>query len=189
MYCHPVRISLGRTVFASTASLLLLGLCWLGGLRLNLSNSIPIGIYIAVQSPPTRGTFVLVCLPTNMASMARERGYVLRGHQCPGGLVPIGKPVLATAGDTVTVAEAGLLLNGRYVTNSQPLHRDANGRLLPRISRGRYAVASGELWVVSPYSYRSFDSRYFGPIGTSSIQTAVRPLWIARTPMPLLAHR
>ncbi len=134
---------------------------------------------MASRAAPVRGAIVLACLPPEVAAFARERGYVPRGGACPGGGVPVGKPVLAIPGDTVTVTPNGILVNGAPVPNSQPLASDRQGRLLPRLAVGRYVVGPGELWVVSPYSRLSFDSRYFGAVEAAHVRASVRPLWTA----------
>jgi conjugative transfer signal peptidase TraF len=160
-------------------SVALLAVTRLAGLRLNLTGSLPVGLYVEASGEPTRGTLVLVCLPPAVAAFARARGYVPRGGACPGSVVPIGKRVLATAGDTVAVTPTGLMLNGVPIPNSRPLGTDRKGRRLPRLAVGLYAVGHGELWAVSSYSPFSFDSRYFGAVKVSEVQCRLRPLWTA----------
>ena len=155
----------------------LLGAGWLAGLRLNLTGSLPVGLYLASRAVPVRGAIVLACLPPGVAAFARDRGYVPRGGGCPGDVLPLGKPVLALAGDTVTVTSSGLLVNGIPVPNSRPLTTDRKGRPLPRLAIGRYVVRPGSLWIVSSYSRFSFDSRYFGAVKTGQVRTCVRRLW------------
>ena len=152
---------------------------WLAGMRLNLTGSLPVGLYVASRSRPARGALVLACLPPRVALFARARGYVPRGGACPGGVVPIGKPVLAVAGDTVTETRTGLLVNGMPIPNSQALATDRSGRPLPQLPTGRYVVRSGTVWIVSSYSRFSFDSRYFGAVETVQVRACIRRLWTA----------
>jgi conjugative transfer signal peptidase TraF len=119
---------------------------------------------------------VLACLPAGVAVFARSRGYVPSGS-CPGATAPIGKVVLAIVGDSVEVRREGLLVNGRPVQNTKALAVDAAGRALTRFQDGAYVVGRDEVWLYSPYSERSFDSRYFGPLPLSSILNRVLPLW------------
>ncbi len=72
--------------------------CWMTGLRLNLTGSLPVGFYLVSRRSPGRGATVLVCLPSGIAAFAKARGYVPRGGSCPGGLVPVGKVVWAVPG-------------------------------------------------------------------------------------------
>jgi conjugative transfer signal peptidase TraF len=157
----------------------LLAMAWLVGLRVNLTGSLPLGIYLAAGSAPVRGAVVLVCLPPHVAAFAKARGFVPSGVQCPGGLTAVGKPVVAVAGDTVTVMQTQIAVNGTPVPNSRALAFDRNGRPLPHLQAGRYVVAAGVIWVVSSYSRFSFDSRYFGPIEVRQARSTLRPLWTA----------
>jgi len=138
-----------------------------------------VGLYAAAGGAPVRGALVLVCLPPEVAAFARARGYVPQGGACPGSVVPIGKPVVAIAGDTVAVTPTGLMVNGAPVPNSRALVTDRKGRPLPRPPGGRYLVGQDELWVLSSYSRLSFDSRYFGAVRVSEVRTRLRPLWTA----------
>src|SRR6266550_694388 len=68
--------------------LALLAACWCAGLGLNLTGSLPIGLYLASQTAPVRGAIVLACLPPTVTAFALERGYVPRGGTCPDGALP-----------------------------------------------------------------------------------------------------
>jgi conjugative transfer signal peptidase TraF len=168
-----------RPVWWLGSPLALLAAGWFAGLRLNLTGSLPVGLYLESRASPVRGAIVLACLPPEVAAFARERGYVPRGGNCPDGALPVGKVVLAIAGDTVAVTPTGLLVNGAPVPNSQPLEADRKGRPLPRLLMGTYVVSPGELWVLSSYSRLSFDSRYFGAIQASQVRARLRRLWTA----------
>src|SRR4051794_13163721 len=83
-------------VFAGALSMLALSsLSYVTGLRLNLTGSIPIGLYrvIGDASNLKRGDVVLACLPPFPADLAHSRGYVPRGSACAGALAPVGKIV------------------------------------------------------------------------------------------------
>jgi conjugative transfer signal peptidase TraF len=170
----------GLSVVAALASLVVvLAMAWRVGLRVNLTGSLPVGFYLATGSAPVRGALVLVCLPPDVAALAHARGFVPPGVQCPGGLTAVGKPVVAIAGDTVTVAPAQIVVNGAAVPNSRALAFDRHGRPLPRLAAGRYVVAPGTVWVVSSFSRFSFDSRYFGAIDARHVRATIRPVWTA----------
>jgi conjugative transfer signal peptidase TraF len=161
------------------SALLLLVAGSLAGLRLNLTGSLPLGLYRAAPGPLVRGSLVLVCLPPRVAGFARARGYVPRGGLCPGGILPVGKPVLALPGDTVTVTANGLRVNGVPMPNSLALATDHWARPLPRLASGPQVVRPGTLWVVSTYARTSFDSRYFGPVALAAVRSCLRPVWTA----------
>lgn len=147
---------------------------WAGRYRLNLSGSLPIGVYRVDDPSLMRGALVLACLPPAVAHMARERGYVHRGN-CPGGVAPIGKFVLAITGDTVDVSDRGLAVNGRLVIGTKLLRYDSHDRPLPRARSGRYVVRDATLWLASNQSPRSFDSRYFGAVDVTAIVGQLTP--------------
>lgn len=168
-----------RSLWWLIGSVTLFAVSWTAGLRLNLTQSMPMGLYRIVGRMPARGATVLVCLPPGIAIFASERGYVPRGGACAHGTVPIGKVVLGVPGDTVTLLPAGLLLNGVPVPNSRALARDHRGQSLPKLRYGPRVLGSGTLWLYSPYSAWSFDSRYFGPVAASCVVAVVRPLWTA----------
>ena len=168
-----------RAVWWLASSVALLAAGRLAGLRLNLTGSLPVGLYVAAGAAPVRGALVLVCLPPEVAAFARARGYVPRGGACPAGVVPLGKSVLAVAGDTVTVTRTVLLVNGAPIPNSQALPTDRRGRPLPKLPAGRYFVRPGTVWIVSSYSRFSFDSRYFGALETAQVRARIRRLWTA----------
>lgn len=157
-------------------------------LRLNLSSSVPSGLYLAHDiggdEPLHRGTLVAVCLPTAIALWGRARGYLHRGS-CSDGTAPVGKPIFAIAGDTVTVSPRGLGVRGNAVPHTAALARDSNGRLLLRVPDGQYAVLPGQVWLVSAYSARSWDSRYFGPVPVSGVVSALSPLWMFSRSTPM----
>ena len=170
------RLTLGLcTLFA------LLGACALVGLRLNLSGSMPVGLYLVVPDAPVRGSIVLACLPIDVAQLAMERGYIPRAGSCPGGAMPIGKPVLGVPGDTIVVTTTGLTVNGASVLKVERLSADRKKRLLPQLPTGQYVVGPNELWLVSEYSQLSFDSRYFGPVNAAEVRAQLRPLWILKS--------
>jgi conjugative transfer signal peptidase TraF len=151
------------------------------GVRLNLSASMPIGLYLARDVRGTRialsrGTIVAVCLPDRLATWGRSRGYLMRGR-CPDGSAPVGKPVFAIAGDTVSVKPDGLARNGRFIPRTVALDRDRAGLPLTRLGCGDYLVRPDQLWLVSTHVPESWDSRYFGPVPTANVIALLRPVW------------
>jgi conjugative transfer signal peptidase TraF len=136
------------------------------GVRLNYSPSLPVGLYIVTSDPSAE--LVEFCPAEPYASTAAERGYRSVGS-CPDGGAPLMKPIVARPGDRVEIGERGVAVNGKLLANSAALSVDTTGRRLAHWPFGRYTVNVGTAWVISSYSRRSFDSRYFGPIGTDRI--------------------
>lgn len=173
------RAHIGATIAIGAVTVLALRSA---GMRINLSPSVPVGIYLAERIRSDRlvhrGSLVAVCLPADVAEWGRARGYLHRGS-CADGTAPVGKPVFAVAGDTVTVRATGLRLNRDAIARTQPLRTDDHARPLPRVPDGRYVVHTGDVWLVSTYSTRSWDSRYFGAVPATAIVSLLRPIWVA----------
>ncbi|MGH7615765.1 MAG: conjugative transfer signal peptidase TraF [Gemmatimonadaceae bacterium] len=172
--------SVGRVIVCGAA--VALGatiVSYIVGLRLNLTGSIPPGVYVVTQEPIARRTIVMACLPSMASAFARSRGFVPSGY-CHDGSAPIGKTVAAIAGDTVDVTPVGIAVNGRLLPNSRALTVDSEDRPLRAFPFGRFLVGSDQVWLVSSYSSRSFDSRYFGPVPIDGIITSIRPVFVAR---------
>ena len=154
----------------------LIGLGALLGFRLNLTESLPRGVYRTITEEPERGSIVVVCLPLDAAELARERGYLGPGS-CPAGVRGLGKMVLATGGDVVAHREEGIAVNRKPIENSRTLPRDSRQRALPHYPWGDYVLKAPELWLFSPYRPNSYDSRYFGPVHASDVVSVLRPVW------------
>lgn len=147
-------------------------LCGWLGIRLNLSPSLPAGLYVTTKTP---ARLIEFCPAEPYASLAIARGYRDEGT-CPDGAMPLLKPIVANAGDLVDISDRGIAVNGSLLRNSAPLRVDTKGLPLPAWRSGHYVVAPGMVWVASSYNPRSFDSRYFGPVPVPAIRDYVRPL-------------
>lgn len=145
------------------------------GFRFNVSTSLPRGVYLVTSDPPSRGSIVYVCLAHGEARLARSRGYLGPGS-CPGDVRPLGKLVLAVAGDVVTLSRDDTRVNGTVVPNSAAASEDSHGRPLPRYPWGDHRLGANEFWLFSSRG-NAYDSRYFGPVKSSQIVSVLRPLW------------
>ena len=150
-------------------------------LHYNLTASLPLGLYGAeMREGVRRGDILRVCTPWRAAPVARARGYVGPGS-CPGGTAPIGKMVLGLPGDTVFVSKEEIRIGSRTVLKDPLQERDTRGRLV-RTAEGMHVLAAGECFVLSTYSPRSYDSRYFGPVECA-------PPFLVLTPVSDAARR
>ena len=147
-----------------------------GKLRLNLTRSLPIGVYRVVDRESLqRGTIVLVCLPNDVGRFALAREYLWRGS-CPGAAAPIGKLVLAVGGELVTFTQNGFVIDGKVQPHTRPIRFDSRGRPMVHYPFGTYVVPASDVWLYSPYHPLSFDSRYFGPVPAVNIRARVIPV-------------
>jgi conjugative transfer signal peptidase TraF len=154
---------------------------WLFNLRIALTGSAcPPGVYRAAALRPrdalARGELVLVCLPEKLARYALERAYLARGAGCGDGIEPVGKRVGALAGDTVALAPDYVAVNSRRLPNSASRTRDSHGRDVPHVAFGTYTVKAGEVWLFGEADPRSWDSRYFGAVPTSTVRAELKPV-------------
>lgn len=137
------------------------------GFRQNLTESQPPGIYRLTNRPTD--PLVSFC-PTGEASeVTSRRGYRAEAWSCPDGHAAMLKPVAARSGDTVTVTHSGISVNGVPLQNTRSYPYDNRHNPLHQWPEGTYVVQPGTLWVLSSYNDRSYDSRYFGPISTTSV--------------------
>jgi conjugative transfer signal peptidase TraF len=134
-------------------------------LVINLTASVPVGLYVRCVAPPRTGNFVLVRLPMGLRQFAARRGY-LPLHRL------LLKIVVAGPGDVVCRLGARVWAGGH--SGVWALRTDALGRPLPNWRVCRRLRAS-ELFVLGSHS-GSFDSRYFGPINRDSVLGTVRPI-------------
>jgi conjugative transfer signal peptidase TraF len=144
------------------------------GLRVNMTRSLPMGIYAVTNDAFSE---LIECCPEgNAAKESKNRGYRNNGS-CSDGAEPLIKPVVAREGDVVEFSARGISVNEKLLKNTAPLPLDGAGRPLTHWKFGVYRVAPGNVWVASTYNYGSYDSRYFGPVRISSISNRLRPIW------------
>ncbi len=152
------------------------------GLRVNATPSMPRGLWRVVDrdAPLHRGEIVTVCPPDiTPVRQGAERGYIPAGN-CPGGYQALVKPVVAIAGDLVSVTPGGVSVNDEPVQGTAQLAQDSAGRPLRAVPTGAYRVAQGDIWLLSGHDARSFDSRYFGAVPAANVQGIAQPVWVIR---------
>jgi conjugative transfer signal peptidase TraF len=142
----------------------------LAGLRVNLSPSVPRGLYWLQSDAPRVGDYVAICPPrSQLFDRALKHGYVMRGT-CPSGYGELIK-VLAAADDAdVAVSHDGVAIAGALWPLSVPKQADALGRRIPQRVLPWHAVLSAStVLVMSDRNAFGFDSRYFGPLERAAI--------------------
>jgi len=162
---------------------------WVGfGVIFNYTHSVPFGIYREIANPASTprnpAPYVFFCPDVRWPRMLGQPNYRDPMRTCPDGFSPLIKPVVAWPGDTVEISAAGIIVNGQPLPNTATINHDSTGRQLHPFPAGTYHVQKDELWVVSSFSPRSFDSRYFGPIPLRSVHSWIRPLLVERSYHP-----
>jgi len=137
----------------------------------NASDSVPVGWYRIESTDALHvGGIVLARLPAAPAAFAARRGYL-----------PMRIPLLKRIG--AMVPQAVCVCDGIVSIDSIPvaatLFVDGSGRRLTAWPQCR-RLRAGELFLLSTTNPASFDSRYFGPVSTSAVIGAARPLWTRR---------
>ena len=135
------------------------------GLRINISPSLPMGLYITTAD--ASANLVEFCPVEPFATLALVRGYRDPGN-CRDGAAPLLKPVVAKSGDMVEVSARGISVNGMLLPNTAPLSKDTKGRPLEAWPSGHYVVAPGTVWVASSYH----------PAALTAVTSARFRLWL-----------
>jgi conjugative transfer signal peptidase TraF len=141
------------------------------GYRINLSPSVPTGIWRVEAGRPEKDDYAAVSPSSHPGyGLAVERGYL-------PGFSPMLKRIIASEGDIIDYdeEEKSVTVNGEYVMMTEIMSEDTEGRSLPRASFPA-TLRKGEIWLSSE-NIRGYDSRYFGPVPADILQKAV-PVWI-----------
>jgi len=111
---------------------------------------------------------------TTFQTSSKSRGYI--DANAFGGYQAMIKKIVAGPGDTVSVTDQGVVVNGNPILNTKPLSKDTEGRELPYYRISNYRLLADEVFLVSDLSPISFDARYFGPIKKRQIRCAIQPV-------------
>lgn len=170
------KIATGTMIFG--ASVIGMGMiCYVTGVRINTSRSIPLGLYVTTSKPAEKNDYVLFCPPdTLVMAEAKRRAYLVTGF-CPGEYGYMMKKILAVSSDAVSINEEGVSVNGALLPYSAPLTQDAEDRPLPQVRPSHFTINKTDVLLMSDVSATSFDARYFGPIARAQIKTVIRPVF------------
>lgn len=155
------------------------------GLRINLSASMPRGLYIIIPLNRSlkKGDTIAACPPYSAALLGRERGYLGPGV-CPEGVEPLLKLVVAVPGDAVTISDRGVSVNGALLPESRCLAKDGDGRSLHGWTIEHYSVQAKMLWLYAPLR-QSWDSRYWGPLSVRNVEGLASAILVLPASSPL----
>jgi type IV secretory pathway protease TraF len=130
--------------------------------RLNVSPSVPRGLYCLHRVPATvtYGQLVLLEVPPSLTLWWPHA-------------IPLLKPVVGLPGDVLTVVEAHFYVN---TIDYGPVLAASGSTRLPQVASPT-VVGEGEVCLAS-HVHNSLDCRYSGPIPLTAIRAVATPLWV-----------
>ena len=179
------NIKYKKIILSVMVPLLVIFLCYVifywFGLRINVTSSMPEGIYIEKDiKHVSRGDIVSICLPDNIFQEAKARGYVAQTGICPNGGEALIKQLVALPSDHVLINHSQIIVithDGKKYHYVAPNH-DVDSIGLPVRRFISFGVQKSGFWV---YGFGnpdlSWDSRYFGGLKKSNIQMVLTPLF------------
>lgn len=139
---------------------------WFAGFRINLTPSMPLGLYRIADSPAQRGDIVALCPPAFWGDLGKNRGYTGDGL-CPDGSRQLLKFLVGIEGDNICVGPEGITVNGTPQPHSARQTQDRHGRsIISLLESG--IIPPEQVLVLAPVSF-SFDGRYFGFVPAASL--------------------
>jgi conjugative transfer signal peptidase TraF len=154
-------------------------------LKVNLTESMPVGIYLLEATDKLRaGDIAVSCPPAAAQDLGLARGYLTKiatfpaTSPCRDSTLPLLKYVAAIGGDVVENAARGFTVNGRVIDARALSSLDRRGRPLIARPGGPYKLRSDDVWLYSP-ARSSWDSRYFGPVKLRDVIGKAKPLFVA----------
>lgn len=166
----------GWLSFSLLLLMLIQWVCQFFQIGINVSASMPLGIYHYRVIAPKRHDWVLVCIPQSLSDALNHHS---RFQQCKkplNGSILL-KQLIALPGDKIEIQEDKITVNGktwqtpRQVKANQLLHQDH----WPSIGN----TTTQSFWVAGIHDYlNAFDSRYFGGLPEHAIVAVAKPIWI-----------
>jgi conjugative transfer signal peptidase TraF len=169
----PSQVS-STSLYATTlgCAAIALTLCWRAQppFVLNLTASVPVGVYLRSAEALRVGDFAVVSTPPRYRDLAHRRGYLPRQRQ-------LIKIAAARAGDAVCRMGSRVWIAGYSAVWTR--RTDGTGRPLSAW-QGCRVLKAPEVFVLGSHSH-SFDSRYFGPIDRRLVMRRVIPILVSGT--------
>ena len=137
---------------------------------LNISQSLPIGIYQKIDSYDYKiDDYVIVKVPEEYKEFIYSRGYMGTDELSAKTML---KKIKGINGDSFAVIEGSLIKNNTEII-AKVLSKDSKGRNIPKISK--ITLKNGEYFLLGEHPY-SLDSRYLGKFEEKDILYKVRPI-------------
>ena len=157
----------GRNVAIVAIAMLIVAFFIASPLIVNVTPSVPLGLYWRHHRAAVRGDFVLIALPPHLRTLAIDRDYLRHDHH-------LLKKVVAVGSDRVCRHGHSVWINNHIRVWAR--RNDALGRALPAWF-GCRGLTDDELFILGTHP-SSFDSRYFGPILRSDVIAVANPLLV-----------
>lgn len=139
---------------------------------LNISQSLPIGIYQKIDSYDYKiDDYVIVKVPEEYKEFIYSRGYMGTDELSAKTML---KKIKGINGDSFEVIEGSLIKNNTEII-AKVLSKDSKGRELPKISK--IILKNGEYFLLGEHPH-SLDSRYLGKFQEKDILYKVSPILI-----------
>lgn len=139
---------------------------------LNISQSLPIGIYQKIDSYDYKiDDYVIVKVPEEYKEFIYSRGYMGTDELSAKTML---KKIKGINGDSFEVIEGSLIKNNTEII-AKVLSKDSKGRELPKIFK--IILKNGEYFLLGEHPH-SLDSRYLGKFQEKDILYKVRPILI-----------
>lgn len=146
----------------------LVGAAFFFDLRLNLTSSMPMGLYRKMDKAPSLGDTVAVCLSNPVAREGLDRGYLLPGY-CPSKMLPVLKLLIGTPGDSVVITNQFISVNDQHYMAP---HQSG-------VKHFKYDNWIGQYWLYGSHNAeRSWDSRYYGGVARDAIVGVYTPFFV-----------
>ena len=132
-----------------------------GKLLINVTDSVPLGLWLRAGSEISRGDFVEIEFKYFSSINWLPDSYPPKSYA--GKVMPFIKYAAGLPGDLIDMdSNSGLItVNNVIIPNSAPISQDRAGNMLRAFSLP-VRVQSDEVWLMSD-AERGFDSRYLGP--------------------------
>ena len=172
-----LKVVIIRTALA--VGLLIFGvllLARLSGIYINMTPSVPRGIYLRIGKRMSVGDLVIACPSKKVSEVGLKRGYLSAGS-CPFKSKPLLKRVIALGGDLVRTTSSGVYVNEKLVSKFLLSKKDDEvGGVTLR--DGELRLSGDEVFLFSDHVANSWDSRYFGPVKVGDVLGVVMPMWV-----------
>lgn len=146
----------------------LIGIMYELGFRINISGSMPIGLYLITGSQDLgNDDLVAVSLPPDLINKGLQRGYIKTKDTM------LVKRLIGLPGNEIIYKDHHIEVNKIYNYDCQVSEKDGEGRSMDPVKEGTYILGPDEYWVLGDNN-ESWDSRYFGPIKRENIYSEVK---------------